>query len=280
MLLSDLLGLAIVDIRDRLPHRDWIIGTLPAYPTSLTYHYNGPAVAPERQYGAGLIAQLISDSNWQMRAGWGGTKNGAPHLMYHLVFASDGTIYQTADLTEQLWHCAHADGNSHGLAFHCPIGDKQTPSPAMLASLLRATDLVCRVTGMPRTRVLGHLEWKHATLCPGPNLMRELLSYRAGQRAATPVAPALPEGIQTFAIRRSFTLPVRIRQTPHLDAAVTGRYKAGTIVYVDQFANGDGVNRSTLMADPRGDTRWVRLARIPNHQADLGWLSMAVLEAA
>jgi hypothetical protein len=35
-----------------------------------------------------------------MRPGWGGTKDGAPHLMYHLVIASDGRVYQTADMAK------------------------------------------------------------------------------------------------------------------------------------------------------------------------------------
>ena len=55
--MSFLSDLGLIDIRDRLPRRAWIIGEREAT-TSLTWHWNGPAVHPERQHGAGLIEQL------------------------------------------------------------------------------------------------------------------------------------------------------------------------------------------------------------------------------
>src|SRR3712207_957368 len=114
----DLRALGVIDIRGQLPVQDDFrtIGRRPAT-TSLTWHWNGPAVPEARQRGTGLLYQLRDiDAPWQMRPGWGGTKDGAPHLMYHLVVDADGQIYQTSDLNEILWHCAHGDGNLKGFA--------------------------------------------------------------------------------------------------------------------------------------------------------------------
>src|SRR5438105_4643558 len=125
--MSFLADLGVIDIRDKLPRASWTIGTRAAT-TSLTWHYSGPPVPPMRQYGDGLIDQLIADARWQMRPGWGGTVGGADGLMYHLVIASDGAAYQARDLDALLWHCAHADGNAHGLALHFPLGTNQAPT--------------------------------------------------------------------------------------------------------------------------------------------------------
>lgn len=215
--------LNVIDIRDQLPKADWRIGTRPAT-TSLTWHYNGPAVPEPRQYGDGLIAQLRGDANYQMRRGWGGTVDGAPHLMYHLVVAADGTLYQTADLYEMLWHCAHADGNSRGLALHFPLGIGQKPTAPQLASAFRASDLLRAQFNIPLNRALGHIEWKHATACPGPFLMEHLIAYRTWLRPTVAPTPT-PTGLRRFQLLESLTAPARVRQGPATSYPVAGRMK-------------------------------------------------------
>jgi hypothetical protein len=261
--MSVLTALGAIDIRAQLPRRDWIIGMRPST-TSLTWHYNGPAVAREHQHGEGLIAQLIADSNWQMRKGWGGTKDGAPHLMYHLVVAANGQIYQTADLLETLWHCAHADGNGRGLALHFPLGGDQEPTPMQLASAFRASDLLRAQFQIPLNRVFGHLEWKHATACPGTHIMAHLSAYRA--HCAPTVTPTpTPAGLRRWQVNPLYTDPVRVHQAPSLASPVAMRLKPGTIVFVDVVKPSD-------TSDPT-HPRWIHMARVPNEQADAGFIA-------
>lgn len=264
-----MLGFDHIDIRGQLPRREWQIGPRLAT-TSLTWHWNGPAVPAERQYGAGLLSQLAGDSAWQMRPGWGGTTNGAPHLMYHLVISSDGRVYQTADMTEILWHCAHQDGNSRGLALHFPIGEGQQPSQAQMISAIRVSEALRARYGIPLNRVLGHLEWKHATACPGPALMAHLVDYRS-HLAPFVVATPTPAGLRRFQL--TCEGKANVRQAPRTrwadgsEVAKAGTLKSGTIVYVDVVkTDGERIGKT-------GNAHWIHMARVPNEQADLGFIS-------
>jgi N-acetylmuramoyl-L-alanine amidase len=251
------------DIRHLLPRRDWQIGVRAAT-TSITWHWNGPEVAPEKQRGLGLVHQLQADAAWQMRPGWGGTVNGAPHLMYLLVFADDGTIYQTAGLDEILWHCAHADGNGRGLSLHFPLGEAQAPTIRQLLAATRATDLLRSAYRIPLARTLGHIEWKHATACPGPALMGRLMAYRASIPPVVAPTPT-PAGLRRWQIRPDLTDNINVRQGPGVGFKVAGRMKPGTILFVDVEKDAEPVDA----AHPR----WVHMARVPNEQADLGFVA-------
>jgi hypothetical protein len=208
-------------------------------------------VAPAHQYGNGLLDQLIADSNWQMRAGWGGTVNGADGLMYHLVVASDGQVYQTRYIDALLWHCAQSEGNSRGLALHFPLGIGQLPTALQLASAFRVSDLLRARYQITLNRTLGHLEWKHATLCPGPNLMAHLIAYRTGITPIVSPTPT-PAGLRRFHV----AITANVRQGPGTQFPIAGIIKPGTIVFVDVEKAG-----------------WVHMARVANEQADLGFIS-------
>ena len=249
-----------VDIRDRLPRASWEIGRRPAT-TSITVHYNGPAVSPSKQTGEGLISQLIIDANWQMQPGWGGSTNGADGLMYHLVVAADGTIYQTRDLDSMLWHCGHQDGNTNGLALHLPLGDNQDATDVQWKAVLFALDTLRAAYNISFDRVVGHLEWKHATQCPGPNLMPRVQTYRSW--AASNVQPTpIPANIGKFLVISPDAL--NVRQGPGMEFPIAGTLKPGSLVYVDLIkSNG-----------------WAHMARIPNEQADLGFVASGYLQTA
>jgi len=255
--------LGAIDITGKLPHADWRIGQRAAT-ASLTWHYNGPAVPESRQFGDGLIDQLIADAHWQMRPGWGGTVHGADGLMYHLVVAADGALYQTRDIFAALWHAAHQDANSRGLALHFPLGQGQHPTPKQLYAAERASDLLRSAFAIPLNRTLGHLEWRHMTACPGPDLMQCLIAYRAG---AQPIAPATPTpaGLRRWQINPLYDQPIRIHTAPRLDSPIAGRFKPGTICYVD-------VVKPSEVPDP-AHPRWVHLAHVAHEQADLGFIA-------
>lgn len=263
----------LVDWRAELPRASWRVGIRPAT-TSITIHYNGPAVAPFRQHGNELLIQLQGDARYQMRPGWGGTVNGAPGLMYHFVVGSDGQVYQTRDLDEILWHCAHADGNTNGLSVHFPLGGTQDATPEQWAAGIGLIDALRARYSIPLRRVYGHIEWKHATLCPG-RLQPRVEAYRAHLAPFTPHATSAP-GLRRFIIKRSLTAPARVRQAPAThwpdgsDVGVAGRLKPGTIMYVDVVkTDGEALD---------GERRWVHMARVPNEQADLGFVSWTLVD--
>jgi hypothetical protein len=265
------LSIPIIDIRARLPRAGWIIGNR-LRTDSITLHWNGPAVPPARQRGAGVIQQLKADAEWQMRPGWGKTKHGAPHLMYHLCIDADGLIYQTADLNEQLWHCAHADGNANGLAFHFLVGEGQDVTPQQWLSGLHLIAASHDAYKVAKARVYGHLEWNNATACPGPKIMRRLLDYRAGAFDAP--QPTVIPGLRRFRIVNC--TKANVRQAPGVTwpdgraVPIAGTLKAGDIVFVDVVKdNGQAVGK---------ERRWVHMARVPNEQADLGFIHWSLVE--
>lgn len=263
--MSALDQLPIRTIITQLPRRDCIIGTRSAT-DSITLHWNGPAVAPERQHGAGLLDQLTIDARWQMRPGWGGTVNGAPHLMYHFTVDAIGAIWQTANLDEILWHCAHTVGNSRGLAIHFPMGSGQDLTLVQWASGVQLVDALRRDYGTSRARVFGHLEWKHATACPGPRIMQRLYAYRLGADVVLP-APTVIPGIRRFQVVCSDR--ANVRQGPGTAFATAGQLKSGAIIFSDGVKKGEAIS---------GNIGWAHMARVPNEQADLGFISMTLLE--
>ena len=86
--------------------------------TSVTLHYNGPAVGVFGNPKLELRHVIEIDvPNHQQRI-------HADSLMYHFVVLSDGSIWQTRDLELQAWHCRNFDGNEYSLAVHLPLGGR------------------------------------------------------------------------------------------------------------------------------------------------------------
>lgn len=251
-----------VDIRSKLPRASWEIGRRSST-TSITVHYNGPAVPSSHQSGDGLLSQLKTDCAWQMQPGWGGSTNGADGLMYHLVIASDGIVYQARDLDALLWHCGHADGNTNGLAVHLPIGDSQMPSDVQWQATLKTIETLRRAFVLSVPRILGHIEWKHATQCPGPNIMQRLVAYRQGQSGiVTPTGGMGLVRYQVVNLAPGDTLNIREGRGTNYPIALGGiaKLKTGQVIWVDDVTAG-----------------WAHMALVPNEQSDLGFVSVAYL---
>jgi hypothetical protein len=184
--------------------------------------------------------------------------------MYHLVIDALGKVYQVADLDEILWHCAHADGNARGLALHFPLGGRQDPAPLQLASAFRVSDALRAAYRIPFNRVLGHIEWKRATACPGPSLIQHLTAYRAGRAPIIRPTPT-PAGLRRWKIRPDLTGKVNVREGPGVHFPIAGTLKPGTILFIDKELPSEP-------HDPR-HPMWVHMARVENEQADLGFIA-------
>jgi hypothetical protein len=141
-------------------------------PTSMTLHWNGPAV---KAFGDpdGEIKQILGpDLNRHINY------LGADSLQYHFCILSDGSIWQTRDLNLEAWHCGHKAGNRWSIAVHFVLGKGQVPTLAQWAAAEWLFEGLIGEFGMAgREVVKGHLEWKESE-CPGPYLMERLRAWR------------------------------------------------------------------------------------------------------
>jgi hypothetical protein len=146
----------MIDVRALLPRADWSIGTAPK--ASVTVHWNGPAV----DYEANPLNVAKADAQFHIDKDWSSDGSGAhgDGIMYHRLYAPDGSVLMTRDEDAILWHSNTDEGNLHSAAWQVMTGKGQTPTPEQLASLAR--DLVGHVR-------YGHRDWSR-TECPGDEL--------------------------------------------------------------------------------------------------------------
>lgn len=144
----------------------------PGVPTTITAHWNGPAVKGFGDIDAELRQIRVPDTDWHIN------HLGADSLQYHFCILSDGSIWQTRDLNLEAWHCGHKAGNRWSIAVHFPLGKGQVPTVAQWAAAEWLFEGIIGEFGMAgREVVKGHMEWK-ATECPGPDLMTRLRAWR------------------------------------------------------------------------------------------------------
>nr|WP_254151166.1 peptidoglycan recognition family protein [Candidatus Chloroploca mongolica] len=171
------------DLRKSLPRRNRPIDTRSQPPTSITLHYNGTVVRNRSLEGE--LAQTVSNAHWHMKP-YILSPDGGDGLQYHLVVFSDGSIAQTRDLEDTLWHCRHEEGNNMSIAVQLPLGGNQDATPAQWEATTRLFDeLIARFGMAGRRRVLGHEEWSDSH-CPGPRLMFRLMQWRDSEQFPAP----------------------------------------------------------------------------------------------
>lgn len=257
--MTRLATLGLGDLRRDLPRRSWEIGRN-AHKTTITLHYNGPAVANRTH--AAEIAQLIGDARYHMRPGGVGAANGADGIQYHLAILSDGTFYQLRDLDAELWHCANAAGNSSSIAIHLPLGGTQdATAPQWQAFGVLSDALIADYRMAGRSAVRGHREWprsdgKPQSTCPGPLLMARLIDWRQ-TRTSEPACLRFRVIVDVVNIRegKGTQYPVALHGTATL--------ARGTVFDASEIVIGTPV---------AGDPRWV-------HRADqIGFVHMSCVE--
>src|SRR5580765_3085836 len=141
--LHDTHGLHINDLRPRLR----VVRNPPGYQisrrqrtkpvVSVTWHYNGPAVANVQN--TEKVRQFVVTADCENHI----SRLGADSLQYHFVVYTNGDIDQTRDLNLIAWHCRNVTGNESSIAIHCPIGGIQDVTDSQLASLTKLTDILC-----------------------------------------------------------------------------------------------------------------------------------------
>jgi hypothetical protein len=183
----------MIDLRDSLPRAAWSIGTT-GKKTSLTVHYNGPAVPQERTRD-GWIEHLKFIADFHQ-----GPYLGADGIQYHYAILPDGTVCQCRNELDTLWHCANGEGNQHSIAVHFPLGGDQRPTvPAWSAFQLLADSLIARHGLVGRRAVYGHRQWPYKSnahptpaiawaagqsACPGSQITALLESFARDEKQA------------------------------------------------------------------------------------------------
>jgi hypothetical protein len=221
--------------------------------TSVTLHYNGPALGtfgdPDRELKH-LVEIDVPDHQ---------TRINADSLMYHLVVLSDGSVWQTRDLELQAWHCANAEGNEHSIAVHLPLGGTQDATPAQWEATTTLFEaLIGEYFLSGRQAVKGHQEWS-ATLCPGALLMNRLRAWRA-EESYEPYTG----GVLRI---RSDVSCANVREGPGraFPVALGGQAVMwpGDVLYADAIVSGEAIG---------GEVRW-------GHRIDnLGYVHFSLLE--
>lgn len=112
-------------------------------------------------------AQILirADAQYHINKDWGGGSYGGG-LMYAIVIAPSGSVYQTRDLDAVLWHCGDAGGNQSSTPILVLCGPNSPPTDAQLDSL---DEVLLGQTVYP------HSYWS-PTACPG-NELRLWLEY-------------------------------------------------------------------------------------------------------
>ena len=140
--------------------------------TEFFTHYNGP---PTRYRTGTVVPRIVHDIH---------KGNGWKGIGYGHVVDNAGTIYEGRGFNLQGSHCPNH--NVSGYSAMGDIGEGETPSAAMLASIRWLYEEAQRRTGKALTKK-GHRDGT-ATACPGDVLYRWV---RNGMPATT--APALEE---------------------------------------------------------------------------------------
>ena len=158
----------MIDIRSWLPRAPQNDPSPSHHPKkSMTVHYQGTDVARDM---SDAEAQLLiqSDAQYHINKDWGNGAHGGG-LMYAIVIAPSGSVYQTRDLDAVLWHAGDPGANRDSTPVLVLCGPNTPPTMAQLRSLEQV---------LLGQTVYPHSYWS-STSCPGDEL-RQWLEYGGG----------------------------------------------------------------------------------------------------
>ena len=155
--------------------------------TNITVPRAWRAEEPTRDWNWIVIHHSASDAGgavifdqWHRKRGW-------DELGYHFVINNgdgrpDGEVEVGSRWFKQKQgaHAKSASGqyNQRGIGI-CLVGnfEKNQPTPAQRAALLKLTNYLAREFAIPSARIIGHRDVNSTTLCPGVNMNLALLRH-------------------------------------------------------------------------------------------------------
>lgn len=150
----------MIDLRPWLPRQPEYDPTPSRAPkTGYTVHYEGGDVSREMSDAEAQLL-ILSNAIFHINKDWNEEVEGAQHgggIMYAIVIAPSGTVYQTRDLDEILWHSGSFLGNQDTTPVMVLAGPNTPPTKAQYRSL---REVLMHQIAYP------HSYWS-ATQCPG-----------------------------------------------------------------------------------------------------------------
>lgn len=129
---------------------------------------------------SGVLLDRAADAPARLRAHQRHHRDqGWVDVAYHYAIDPSGTVYELRDPGIAGDTLTDYDPAGHLLVVCEGDYDRQTPTPAMLASLARFVAAVAAVHGIDPAALSGHRDHA-ATACPGEALVRELPAVRDG----------------------------------------------------------------------------------------------------
>ncbi|PDV96731.1 N-acetylmuramoyl-L-alanine amidase [Candidatus Chloroploca asiatica] len=175
----------------------------------------------------------------------------------------DGSIAQTRDMEDTLWHCGITEGNDMSIAVQLPLGGQQDATPAQWEATTRLFDELIAHFGMAgRRSVLGHQEWSD-NICPGPKLMPRLQFWRDNEqfvelvkadKSQQPPPPSADGPEQSLRYLVIFD-ELHVRAEPSVDAVVIMTLRQGETLVANGLVSGETLGDSAnwvALADPQG----------------------------
>jgi N-acetylmuramoyl-L-alanine amidase len=110
---------------------------------------------------------------------------GAPHICYHFVIETDGTIYKTNKITHIVWHCTGQNTCSVGILimgdFNAPDHIGTEPTEKQIHSLKNLLDAIVNDTfeglKIQKSDIFGHCDFGKLN-CPGTKLYSFIQEYK------------------------------------------------------------------------------------------------------
>ncbi|MDP8257103.1 MAG: peptidoglycan recognition family protein [Candidatus Alcyoniella australis] len=109
-------------------------------------------------------------NNYHVSPGNHISAGGCPHICYHLVVDDDGSIYQTNELTDVVWHCKGQNSRSIGIMlvgnFAGPGHSGGEPTEAQEQAFIALTKHLVKTLGLAMDGFFGHRDFGKLA-CPG-----------------------------------------------------------------------------------------------------------------
>ena len=161
-------ALEIVDLRDKLPWNP----RKPRWPRRRSLASIDRVILHQSLGHADTSGNrdVFGINNYHVSPGNHISAGGCPHICYHLVIDDDGTVYQTNDFEDVVWHCRGQNSRSLGVLF---VGDfagpghqGSEPTAAQEQAFFALAEHLMLTLGLGPEAFAGHADFGKAA-CPG-----------------------------------------------------------------------------------------------------------------